>query len=86
MRVAQVHLQLFFQYFRNFRSNYLYLNESNYDEHPGIFSVKYEPYEPDLNGLEYIPGLYECVTINPLGFTKPGLFNGVRSITIIISR
>ena len=67
-----------FKKFSHYRTKNLHLNRSNYGEHPEIFEVKYEPFETDFTRSKNVTGIYECVTINPLGPAKPGVFNGVR--------
>ena len=68
----------FFLPLSNFRTKILFLNRSNYEEYPDIFSSKYEPFEPQFRRRRNITGLYECANINPRGPTKSGIFNGVR--------
>ena len=72
-----------FKQVTNFRTKNMHLNKSNYGEHPKIFEVKYEPFDTDFTRSKNITGIYECVTINPLGPSKPGFLNGVRSSNVI---
>ena len=60
-----------------YRTDYILLNETNYDLNPSMFSSFVTPnWGLVLNGVPG-PGIQECATYNPPGPTQPRSRNNV---------